>query len=120
MSVPHRISPGVVVLSMALCLIGAQAIAQARSIDLAISNGELPQAQRLIAVAQGDELVLRLTSDKPVEVHLHGYDLEEKLSPGITASLRFTARAAGRYPIEVHGDAAGGEKVIGYLEVRPR
>lgn len=120
MSVQHRISPCAVVLLMALCLTGARAVAQARSIDLAISNGELPQAQRLIAVAQGDEVVLRLTSDKPVEVHLHGYDVEQKLSPGTAASLRFTARAAGRYPIEVHGGGGGGEKVIGYLEVRPR
>ncbi len=120
MSLQQRIATCVAAPLMTLCLIGAQAVAQSLSIDLVISNGELPQNQRLIAISQGDELTLHLTSDKPVEVHLHGYDLEEKLAPGATASLRFTARAAGRFPIEVHGDRRGDEKVIGYLEVRPR
>lgn len=120
MTVQRWIAAYVVATLMAFGLTGAHAVAQARSIDLAISNGELPQAQRLVAVTQGDELTLRLTSDKPVEVHVHGYELEEKLSPGITASLRFTAQAAGRFPIELHGARPGDEKVIGYLEVRPR
>ena len=116
----QRIATYVAAALMTLCLIAAQAVAQSRSIDLVISNGELPRDQRLVAVSQGDELTLRITSDKPVEVHLHGYDLEEKASPRVTASLHFTARAAGRFPIEVHGDRRGDEKVIGYLEVRPR
>jgi hypothetical protein len=120
MSVQHRTATHVVAPLLTLCLIGAQAVAQPRSIDLTISNGDLPQAQRLVAVGQGDELTLRLTSDKPIEVHLHGYDIEEKLSAGIAASVRFTARAAGRFPIEVHGGRPGDGKVIGYLEVRPR
>jgi len=116
----QRIATYVAAPLMTLCLIAAQAVAQSRSVDLVISNGELPQDQRLVAVSQGDELTLRLTSDKPVAVHLHGYDIEEKLSPGATVLLRFTARATGRFPIEVHGDRRGDEKVIGYLEVRPR
>jgi FtsP/CotA-like multicopper oxidase with cupredoxin domain len=116
----HGIAIYVTAPLMLLCLIGAHAAAQPRSVDLAISNGELPQDQRLIAVSQGDEVTLRVTSDKPVELHLHGYDIEEKLSPGVTALLHFTARATGRFPIELHGDRRGDGKVIGYLEVRPR
>jgi hypothetical protein len=100
--------------------LAAPAGAQPRSIDLVISNGALPADHRLVAVTQGDKLTLRLTSDKPVEFHLHGYDIEEKLLPGATVSRRFLARAAGRFPLEVHGDLPGGENVMGYLEVRPR
>jgi len=103
----------------ALCF-AAPASAEPRSVDLVISNGSLPADQRLVDVAQGDVVALRLASDKPVEFHLHGYDIEEKLLPGATVSRRFLARAAGRFPLEVHGDFPGGGKVIGYLEVRPR
>ena len=100
--------------------LAAPAGAEPQSIDLVIGNGTLPADDRLVAVTQGDELTLRLTSDKPVEFHLHGYDIEQKLLPGVTVSRRFLARAAGRFPLEVHGDFPGGEKVIGYLEVRPQ
>ena len=120
MSVQHRIATYVTAPLMLLCLIATQTAAQPRSVDLAISNGELPQDQRLVVVSQGDEVTLRVSSDKPVEVHLHGYDIEEKLSPGVTAVLHFTAAPTGRFPIELHGDRRGDGKVIGYLEVRPR
>jgi hypothetical protein len=107
-------------LLIGVCLAAAPACAEPRSVELVISKGELPQEQRLIAVSQGDELTLRLTSDRPLEVHLHGYEVEQTLSPGAVASLHITARATGRFPIEVHGDTGGDAKVIGYLEVRPR
>jgi FtsP/CotA-like multicopper oxidase with cupredoxin domain len=34
-----------------------------------------------IDVTEGDRVTLRLTSDAPVELHLHGYDLEAEVSP---------------------------------------
>jgi hypothetical protein len=34
--------------------------------------------------------------------------------------MRFAARAAGRFPIEVHASGAAKEKTLGYLEVLPR
>lgn len=109
-------------IAAALTVLGlaAPAGAQPRSIDLVISNGMLPADQRLVAVTQDDELTLHLTSDKLVEFHLHGYDIEEKLSPDATVSRHFVARAAGRFPLELHGEIPGGERVIGYLEVRPQ
>ena len=110
----------IAVAALAVLCLAMPARAEPRSIDLVISSGALPADQRLVAVTQGDELTLRLTSDKPVAFHLHGYDIEENLSPGATVSRRFLARAAGRFPLEVHGDFPGGERVIGYLEVRPR
>lgn len=110
----------IAVAALAVLCLAMPARAEPRSIDLVISSGALPADQRLVAVTQGDELTLRLTSDKPVAFHLHGYDIEENLSAGATVLRRFLARAAGRFPLEVHGDFPGGEKVIGYLEVRPR
>jgi hypothetical protein len=91
-----------------------------RLIDLSIRNRELPKEQRLVAVRQGDDVTLRWTTDRPMTIHLHGYDIEKKLSPGSPVSMRFTARATGRFPIEIHAHGQDKEHVLGYLEVHPR
>ncbi len=101
-----------------LTLVGV-AGAEPRVIDLAIRDGQLPKDQRLVRVRQGDEVTLRWTTNLPFTVHLHGYDLEVKLAPGAPVSMRFTARASGRFSIEIHG-ARGEERTVGYLEVHPR
>jgi len=97
----------------------AGAGAEPRVIEFAIRNGRLPEDRRVVRVSQGDEVTLRWTTDRPLTVHLHGYDIETKLSPGTSVSTRFTARATGRFAIEVHGDR-GEERIVGYLEVHPR
>jgi hypothetical protein len=82
---PHRIARTVAAPVTALCLIVGQAAAQPRSIDPVISKGALPADQPLVAVAQGDDLTLRLTSDRPLELRLHGY---ESLGPSCRARAR--------------------------------
>ncbi len=93
--------------------------AEPRVIELALRNGRLPEDRRVVRVSQGDEVTLRWTTDRPLTVHLHGYDIETKLSPGTSVSTRFTARATGRFAIEIHGDR-GEERIVAYLEVHPR
>jgi FtsP/CotA-like multicopper oxidase with cupredoxin domain len=90
-----------------------------RVIDLAIRNAAVPTDQRLIKVNQGDDVTIRFTSDKPATVHLHGYDIEKSVTPTAPTTMRFTARATGRFQIELHGSKAGQESVLGYLEVHP-
>lgn len=97
----------------------AGAGAEPRVIELAIRNGQLPEDRQVVRIRQGDEVTLRWTTDRPVTLHLHGYDIEEKVAPGTPVAIRFTARATGRFPIAIHG-ARGEERVIGYLEVHPR
>lgn len=70
-------------------------------------------------VRQGDSVVLRVKSDTPLEVHLHGYDIEATAGPGHDAELRFVARAAGRFPLARHG-AGGHDDVLAWIEVYPR
>jgi hypothetical protein len=102
----------------ALLLQVAPGSAEPRLVDLSIRNRELPAAQRVVRVRQGDDVTIRWTTDAPLTVHLHGYDIEAKLTSGAAVSMRFTARATGRFPIETHGH--GGERTLGYLEVHPR
>jgi hypothetical protein len=93
--------------------------------DLKIEKGRVAQSMRLIRVKQGDAVRLRWSSDRPIALHLHGYDIEVKVEPGKTADMAFTARATGRFPIEEHKpDARGGhshgEAPLARIEVYPR
>ena len=85
-----RARPAVcVALLLALAAV-AVAGAEPRTIELAIRKGELPQGQRVVRVRQGDDVTLRWTTDMPLAVHLHGYDIEMTLAPGPPTSTRFT------------------------------
>jgi hypothetical protein len=86
--------------------------------DLELKDGRLPERQRLVRVRQGDEVTLKWTTDRPFTLHLHGYDLEARLVPQTPVEMRFTARATGRFPLEIHGP--GTERTVGHLEVHPR
>ena len=68
-----------------------------RTIDLAVEDGAMTPEE--IEVGEGDRVTLRLTSqDPPMEVHLHGYDLEREVSRGSPprSPSRRTSRAGSR------------------------
>lgn len=87
---------------------------QERVFDISIENGAMSPAE--VSVEEGDQVTLRLTSDSPVEVHLHGYDLEEEVLPGEETVLSFEAEITGRFEIEDHET----EAALGALLVQPR
>jgi heme/copper-type cytochrome/quinol oxidase subunit 2 len=87
---------------------------QERIYDVAIEGGVMSPDE--ISVEEGDFVTLRFTSESPVEVHIHGYDLEEEVSPGEEAELSFEADATGQFEIEDHET----EAQLGTLLVQPR
>ncbi|CAN0344972.1 unnamed protein product [Phaeothamnion confervicola] len=124
---PMRILRRLLLIFSACAAIAASAAeAPEKTFDLAIVRGELPAHQRLLKVEKGDALRLRITSDAPGELHLHGYRLEVKLTPGQPAELAFKAYATGRYPFEWHGAQSAAKTgahrgpPLATLEVRPK
>lgn len=113
----RRSVPRSVIVTMLTLGAIAPALAEPRLFDLVLKDGQLPPEQRLLRVRQGDEVTLRWTTNRPFTLHLHGYDLEARLVPQGAVELRFTARAAGRFPLEIHGP--GTERTVGHLEVHP-
>ncbi|MDQ3856257.1 MAG: cupredoxin domain-containing protein [Chloroflexota bacterium] len=87
---------------------------QHRTLEARIQDGKLSPAT--IEVYEGDQLTLRLTSDKAAELHLHGYDRELEVEPGETATLELKADQGGRFELEDHDSGAP----LGQLVVRPR
>jgi hypothetical protein len=54
-----------------------------------------------------------------MELHLHGYDIEVKVSPGSPAVMSFKASIPGRFSVEQHGQGPGHHRAVLYLEVYP-
>jgi len=94
------------------------ALADDRVLDLAIHGAKPPARPPVLSVLEKDRVLVRVTSDQPVQVHLHGYDIESDVAPDHPASLRFTANATGRFPIEIHSKDK--QKPLAYIEVQPR
>lgn len=92
---------------------------------LRIKNGQVEQSIRLIRVKQGDDIKLQWSADRPMILHLHGYDIEKKIAPNVVTEMSFNARATGRFTIAPHigkvpsGDHAHGEALV-TIEVYPR
>ncbi len=85
-----------------------------RTFDASITGDEMDPGE--ISVTEGDRVTLRVTSEEPVEVHLHGYDIEEEVEPGEPSEISFDADLTGRFEIEDHET----EDVLGTLVVQPR
>src|SRR5262245_17304014 len=101
----------------ALLLFSEVAGAEALNLQLAIRSDERAAAGRVLRAKQGDQVVIEWSTDKPVVVHIHPYDIEQKLAPDAPARTEFVARISGRFPIEAHFASQTKDKVVAYLEV---
>lgn len=97
----------------------ASAHAEERVFTIEIHNDGPTAKPQVLAVSQNDQVVIHVSADKPVQVHLHGYDIESNVVPNVVTSMRFTATATGRFPIEIHSQDPLGQRPLAYLEVRP-
>ncbi len=77
---------------------------QEASFALAVNGNNMSPAK--VSVTEGDQVNLQITSDHPIEFHLHGYDLEEEVQPGEPGELSFEATMTGQFPIEDHDTEA--------------
>jgi hypothetical protein len=94
-----------------------------RTVEIEVRNGKVV-GKNSTRVIRGDTVQLRWSSDKALELHLHGYDVTIQVGPGMPAEMNFRAHATGRFPVEIHGKKSGGghshgHKSIYYLEVYP-
>ncbi len=95
-----------------------------RVFDLAIEHGRVAEDMRVLRVTEGDRVRLRWTTGAPLVLHLHGYDIEKKVTPGKVTEFAFTAFATGRFPVNVHRPdepaARHDEAPVVLVEVYPR
>lgn len=105
-------------------LLAAEPPAPEKVFDLVLEKGKPVGGARVVRVTQGDAVRLRWMSDTPGTLHMHGYNIEQRLEPGVTAATAFTAHAAGRFKIYLH--VAGAPSTdhhhapVATVEVRPK
>jgi len=107
-------------LLLAFVSLSAIARAEERHFDLALKAGALPKNLQTIKVNQGDSVELKWTSDQPIKMHLHGYDMEIAVKPGEPTVTAINAKIAGRFSVEKLAEKGGGHhhggKIL-YFEV---
>ncbi len=115
------LAAGLILPSVLVQAVVAQDASQ-RAIEVRIENREVVAPGESIRITEGDVIELVWTSDEPVELHLHGYDLEIQVRPDEPATMVIEAYATGRFPITSHGwgEDGHGHDALTYLEVYPR
>ena len=88
---------------------------EAAIIDIAVAAGVDAET---VQVRRGDVVMLRWAVDAPMELHLHGYDVEAEVAPASPAAMLFIAEFAGRFAVEAHLED-GGERAVLFLEGLP-
>ena len=72
-----------------------------RAITINVLEGSVA-GDDVIRVMQGERIELFWVTDEPLEIHLHGYDIEKEIQPGRNVSMRIETHATGRFPITSH------------------
>ena len=85
---------------------------EAGGTTIAFKNGAPVGGVQEVEVSSGEEFSLRVTSDVPADVHVHGYELEGEAAPGEPATFDFRANAEGEFEVEAH-EATGGHEEEG-------
>jgi FtsP/CotA-like multicopper oxidase with cupredoxin domain len=85
-----------------------------------IRGGSVVGGPKDIEVQKGDTVRIVIASDADDEIHLHGYDIEKKVSPGRPARFLFKADAEGAFEMESHvAEDAGRDPLVARLVVSP-
>jgi PBP1b-binding outer membrane lipoprotein LpoB len=72
------------------------------TVNVTVANGKVNPSGATVKVKAGQTVLVTAVSDAPDELHIHGYDKELSLTPGKTASVKFTADMKGTFEIETH------------------
>ena len=80
----------------------ASATPDAVVVTVTISGGKVSTPQARVDVPRGETVRLVVTSDVADELHVHGYDREAELKPGVPATVEFIADVAGSFEVETH------------------
>ncbi len=85
-------------------------------IRISVAGGRPEGGIRRETVKQGERVALIVESDAAGLAHVHGYNHDLNLTPGVPARLEFVADVVGRFEVELHGDV---EAQIADLSVIP-
>ena len=74
------------------------------SFNLNIIDKELINDSNIFKVEHKDFVNLKITTNKDLKIHIHGYDIEKEITTDEPALIEFQAKATGRFNITIHPD----------------
>jgi FtsP/CotA-like multicopper oxidase with cupredoxin domain len=97
---------------------GAQAAPAVERIQ--IKGGKPVGGVGTIKVKKGDPVRIVVSADAPDDIHLHGYDIEKRPTPGHPATYAFDANVEGVFEMESHkAEREGREPLVAKVVVEP-
>ena len=115
---PNRFRLRLIAWAALLPIARAASAASSPSFKVELKGGRV-QGEETLKVRQGEQVEVRLSSDRPMVLHLHGYDIDVKVAPPASALLTFKANVAGRFPVHEHREGAGNHRAVLFIEVHP-
>ena len=70
-------------------------------ISVTIAGDEVRGVTDRVAVSVGSTVAITATSDVADEIHIHGFNKFLELTPGVEATMTFTANAPGLFEVEL-------------------
>jgi hypothetical protein len=123
----RTIAISILVAAMAWPAMSPRADDPVHTFDVAVRDGKVARAQRVLKVPHQAEVSITWSVDRPLVIHLEGYDVVVAARPGQPETMRFKAFATGRYPVHAHEEDQGearkhahGHGALLRLEVHPR
>ena len=89
----------------ALCIvfiISACSTSAPEIIELDVSIKNKTMTPNEISVNKNDTLVMNISSDENGSLHIHGYDIEKKISKNVQQQLKLDVYATGMYNVAFH------------------
>lgn len=74
----------------------------AQVVSITVTGGEVSGDTGRVEVPVGTTVRLSITSDVADQVHVHGLDLTQAVSPGQATQLEFVADQPGIFEVELH------------------
>lgn len=93
---------------------------QTAALRLELQNGELVGESDTFRFTESEVISILWTSDRAVELHLHGYDVTVQAGPDAPGEMRFTGSVTGRFPVTSHSAGSGEHRTLIYIEIHPR
>lgn len=123
--IPCMLNIAAAAIALALSLPDASAQQTEHAFRLDVANGIVPREQRAMRVTKGTRVKLVVASDAAGELHVHGYRIAMKITPGRESETVFDAYATGRYSLEWHGESGHANRghhapPLAVLEVHPK
>ncbi len=112
-------------LCLLICGFSSQLYAEDRLFNIDIQGGKISQSEKLMRVKKGDQITWRVKSDTEGELHIHAYQIDLTLIPGVQKVHTFNAFATGRFRVEWHPESERGKGIhhqesLALLEVFPK